>query len=223
MFLAPGEQIPNGVELLRSTVSGVGSGYLKPWGYFAIRRAESTFDPLRAGDSIILDIAVVKRDGNSREEIPEGFRPIERDSLNSSASAINPYSSSDNLFVIRTALSPGLCNVSYEPRLLDRYPEKVSISIISFNLYLTISYMPKDHSQVILPEEALPVFAFPKGLRLKATARGEYPLPSFFTFVFTDQDGQHLYVACLQFYESLSRKDLLPAFEELWGKEQVCL
>lgn len=125
MFLAPGEQIPDGVELLRSTVTGVGSGYLKPWGYLGIRRSESAFDPLKAGDSIILDIAVVKRDGNCKEEIPEGFRPVERDSKNTSSITVNPYSSTDNLFVIRTAFSPGLCNVSYEPHLLDRYPEKV--------------------------------------------------------------------------------------------------
>ncbi len=42
------------------------------------------------------------------------------------------------------------------------------------------------------------MFAFPHGLRLTISEEGQFPLPLFFTYVFTDAEGKHFYVACLQ-------------------------
>lgn len=195
MFLAPGENIPNGYEILRNTVSGKGSGYVAPWGYIAVKRASMKPESFLLGDSIILDINCVKK--SNREDIPEKYVAIDR--LYGNA---NPYANNDLIFIQQTTFALGLCNLEYEPFLLDRIPTK-------------------NYKHIALPEDALPAFMFPHGLRLDLCDRHQYPLPSFFTFVFTDQDGKHLYVACLKFYEEVNKEDLLPAFQEIWGEGKV--
>lgn len=195
IFLAPGEAIPSGYELLRSTVSGSGSGYLKPWGFFAFKRTTVNSEMYLVGDPMIIDITVIKR--ASKEEIPEKYTAIERD-----GGASNPYSTNDVIYAVQSITAMGLCNLAYEANLLDRYPLK-------------------DYKHLVLPEDALPAFMFPHGLRLELCELNEYPLPSFFTFVFTDQDGKHLYVACLKFYELVKKEDLMPTFQQLWGTEKV--
>jgi hypothetical protein len=55
-----------------------------------------------------------------------------------------------------------------------------------------------------LPVIELPVFVFPHGLKIKKSPKLDFPLPDFFTFVFTDVKGKHLYTACLRFYEAIS-------------------
>lgn len=44
----------------------------------------------------------------------------------------------------------------------------------------------------------------------------DYPLPDFFTFVFTDVKGRHLHVACLRFYEIVSKEEYLSVFENTY-------
>lgn len=65
------------------------------------------------------------------------------------------------------------------------------------------------------------MFAFPNGLHLSLEDAGQFPLPLFFTFVFTDADGKHFYVACLQFYEQVEDVDLKEVFKEVHGEGQV--
>jgi hypothetical protein len=69
--------------------------------------------------------------------------------------------------------------------------------------------------------EALPVFAFPKHLRVIRGKKSEYPLPLYFTFVFTDQDGKHLYAACLQFYEVVPMELFQPIVDGIYGSDVV--
>jgi hypothetical protein len=64
------------------------------------------------------------------------------------------------------------------------------------------------------------MFAFPNDLRLTYSSLNRFPLPVFFTFVFTDQNGAHLYAACLRFYEIVPVEDLQPVFKEVYGEEQ---
>ena len=47
------------------------------------------------------------------------------------------------------------------------------------------------------------MFCFPRGVRLKRASRFAQPAPSAFNFVFTENDGRHVFVACLMFYEQL--------------------
>lgn len=191
----PGENIPNGYELIRNTLSAKGSGYITPWGYIAIKRASMKPEASIVGDPIILDINAVKK--SSKDEIPEKYIAIDREHSTS-----NPYSSADIIYIMQPVTALGLCNVGYESNLLDRIPTK-------------------NYKHLSLPEDALPAFMFPHGLRLELCERSQYPLPSFFTFVFTDQDGKHLYVACLKFYEEVSLEDLLPTYNQIWGEEKV--
>ncbi len=72
-----------------------------------------------------------------------------------------------------------------------------------------------------LPEEALPVFAFPRDLRLQINSLSEYPLPVYYTFVFTDQEGHHQYAACLKFFERVPLSDLAHIAMEIWGEDVV--
>lgn len=65
------------------------------------------------------------------------------------------------------------------------------------------------------------MFAFPNGMHLSLTDAGQFPLPLFFTFVFTDADGKHFYVACLQFYEQVAEADLQATFREVHGPDTV--
>lgn len=177
-------------------MSGKGSGYLNSWGYLAVKRANIKSDSLLFGDSIILDINATKK--SNREDIPEKYVAIDRLFGN-----VNPYATNDTIFIMQSVNAMGLCNLSYQASLLDRIPVK-------------------DYKHISLPEDALPAFMFPQGLRLELRDRNEYPLPSFFTFVFTDQDGKHMYVACLKFYEEVKKDDLLPAFQQIWGNDSVC-
>lgn len=65
------------------------------------------------------------------------------------------------------------------------------------------------------------MFAFPDGMRFTLAEAGQFPLPLFFTFVFTDQDGKHFYVAALQFFEQVSQDSLSKLFKSLHGEDQV--
>eukprot|EP01033_Poteriospumella_lacustris_P001369 gene1367-997_t len=176
-------------------MSGKGSGYIAPCGYIAIQRAAIKPDSKLVGESLILDINAVKK--SSLDEIPEKYVAIDREHGNA-----NPYATNDIIFIIQPVTAIGLCNVGYEASLLDRIPTK-------------------DYKHLSLPEDALPAFMFPHGLRLELCDRNQYPLPSFFTFVFTDQDGKHLYVACLKFYEDVPKEDLMAGFRQLWGDDEI--
>jgi hypothetical protein len=79
----------------------------------------------------------------------------------------------------------------------------------------------QDHDKLELAATGLPMFAFPNGMRLTLADAGQFPLPLFFTFVFTDADGKHFYVACLQFYEPVTEADLQETFRKVHGDDQV--
>ncbi|RYH32736.1 hypothetical protein EON65_00110 [archaeon] len=79
----------------------------------------------------------------------------------------------------------------------------------------------QDQKDAPLPAEALPVFAFPRHLRLIRSKKNEYPLPVFFTFVFTDQDGKHLYAACLKFFEAVPAELCMPVVKGIYGDNFV--
>jgi hypothetical protein len=65
------------------------------------------------------------------------------------------------------------------------------------------------------------MFAYPNDLRLKFSSTIRFPLPVFFTFVFTDAKGVHMYAACLRFYEIVPREELEVTFKQVYGDDQV--
>lgn len=117
--MAPGEVVPQGFELLRTIASGKGPGYIKPHGYLAIKRATVDQNFALQGQELIFDICVLKT--SMREEAPEHFYPIEKDSVG----AMTAFSSQDTLFVMRTLPPMGILDMGYAASTLDRYPHKV--------------------------------------------------------------------------------------------------
>ena len=61
----------------------------------------------------------------------------------------------------------------------------------------------------------LSAFIFPAGLTLKYSSIAECPPSQCFSFVTTDDKGGHLYVSCLQFYESMASEDVIKAFSQI--------
>jgi hypothetical protein len=49
--------------------------------------------------------------------------------------------------------------------------------------------------------DAVPMFCFPRGVRLKRASRFAQPSPQAFSFVFTEDMGRRVFVSCLVFYE----------------------
>ena len=94
----------------------------------------------------------------------------------------------------------GICDLRYESATLDRYP-------------------PKDSPGIELPVNELPMFAFPHDLSLKWRKKESFPLPDFYTFVFTDANGDHMYCACLRFFEKVEQDDLKLTFASVYGTD----
>lgn len=64
------------------------------------------------------------------------------------------------------------------------------------------------------------MFVFPHGLQLKYCKKQSFPLPDFFTFVFTDVHGRHLYTTCLRFYEVISQEEVEKFFKSMYGEDK---
>lgn len=58
-------------------------------------------------------------------------------------------------------------------------------------------------------------------MKLVYASKNRFPMPAFFTFVFTDANGDHLYVACLRFYEAVDVNELSTTCEEICGEKLV--
>ena len=65
------------------------------------------------------------------------------------------------------------------------------------------------------------MFVFPFGLRLKYSMSRRFPPPTFFTFVFTDAKGGHMYAACLRFYEVMEKADIVQLLVSQFGADVV--
>jgi hypothetical protein len=124
-FVSQGEPIPVGFELLRTTANGKQSGYIKPFGFVAIKRALADGFSLFNGEPLIYDICGLKK--SYKEDIPDRYIPVERDSQGAWNSL-----SSDLIFAVRYLPAMGMCNLAYEAFCLDRYPLQVSLLFSTF-------------------------------------------------------------------------------------------
>jgi hypothetical protein len=206
--IPPGVDIPKDFELVMTSVSDAYTAYLYPTGYIAIRRAKKTAMAYIKGDRIIDDVVMVWAQEN--EEIPERYVKAHvartETTMSSMAQQMGMRTGNDHQehYMIgyhqRQAL--GLTDLRYHSATLERYPE-----------YDNVSFP--------LPQNELPLFAFPHDLRLEFESSNRYPLPHFFTFVFTDADGKHMYAACLHFYEKLLPEEVQQVFETIFGDDKV--
>jgi hypothetical protein len=72
----------------------------------------------------------------------------------------------------------GITDLHFESTTVDRYPLN-------------------DHAGLSLPTAELPMFAFPHQLSLLRSTLDEFPLPVFFTFVFTNVTNVDILSKCI--------------------------
>eukprot|EP00605_Chrysophyceae_sp_TOSAG23-4_P000418 GSChrysophyteH1.ASY1.ANO1.474.1 assembled CDS len=206
--IPPGVDIPRDFELVLTSVSEAYTAYLFPTGYVAVRRARKSAMAYVKGDRIIDDVATIwLQEGESVPERYEKAAVARTETAMSSMAqqmGMRPTNAASETFglVYHTRAPVGLTDLRYNSATLERYPQQ-------------------DNKTFPLPHNELPLFAFPHGLRLEFESSNRYPLPHFFTFVFTDADGKHMYAACLHFYEKLSGAEVQDVFESIFGDDKV--
>ena len=121
---------------------------------------------------MITDLCVVLR--SHGESIPDNFFALDR--LRGPAyenDIANGATQHEDVVLSLYEQAPvGICDLGYAASTLDRYPAS-------------------DHPQCPLPAKELPLFAFPHDMRLKLSYQGKFPVPIYFSFVFTDINGDH--------------------------------
>jgi len=181
--------IPSGFESISGNVCGNTDIRIAESLYFAVKRSDASAAVNIDGYPIIDDICLVVE--SEDEQAPEGYVVLDSNLVRKSAS-------SHRIMVSYHVRQPqGLCNLSYKATTIDRYPKT-------------------DYKNMELPEVELPLFVFPHGLRLLQCAPGVFPLPVFYTFLFTDAKGEPYYAACLQFYEAVEPAELAEVCAEIF-------
>ena len=159
---------------------------------FIIKRSPYGFREYFKGTSFIDDICIVIE--NNGEEIPGDYVAIEKP-----ANKGPPYGDVVRV-AYRLCVPLGICDLKYESATLDRYPLN-------------------DLPNVQLPSKELPLFVFPRDLGLKTAPLDSYPLPDFFSMVFTGAKGDYLYCACLQFFELVDNATLENCCKKIYGTD----
>ena len=168
--------MPDGYDVVGRSISGrpvaqLGCGL----GYICFKRANTSEISFVQGESMIDELTVISvADG---EELPDNFKEIKVLKAPQASKLLSTYASSSSssnnseLIIGYHLRAPiALANVSFEAATIDRYPLV-------------------DHSALPLPALELPMFAFPHGLKLKYSTKNSFPIPIFFSFVFTNMKG----------------------------------
>jgi len=199
IVLHRGDSVPDGYEVLSKSLSCDRVTDMFPYAStrLAIRRAETGGSAFIHGQPLIDDIVLA--DLTMGEEAPREYEVIDKPlSPKMGGSGTQHPHKVVVSYHRRTPL--GLCDMQYEAYTLDRYPQH-------------------DHDGLALPVVELPMFVFPHDLRLKYSPKLNFPIPDFFTFVFTDVKGRHLYTTCLRFYELLDKAEVAAVLSEVFGSE----
>jgi len=149
--------------------------------FLAIKRANVDAPDFQVNaPAPVTDVVVINR--SKGESTPRGYHLVRRGaSCNVGKSFANEIQ-----LAVRYGKARGVCNIPLMGATLDRFPAV-------------------DSAKLPLPSRELPMFVFPSGLHLRACKPTDTPLPSCFSFVFTNARGDLIYVCCLQFYEELQR------------------
>lgn len=169
--------MPDGYDVVGRSISGrpvaeLGCGL----GYVCFKRANTSEISFIAGESMIDEVTVISVANG--EELPDNFKEIKvlkapqtSKLLPSYAtSSSNSNTSSEVIIGYHLRAPIALANIAFEAATVDRYPLV-------------------NHSELPLPELELPMFAFPHGLQLKYSTKNSFPIPIFFSFVFTNMKG----------------------------------
>lgn len=185
-----GAVIPKGFTLITYSVTGK-FAYLNPIGFLAIRRSPNNFQQIINGLPSIDRIDVVL--ATERDLVPENIH-FTNVVFQQTIQEAPDFGVS---ITYRPQPPIGIKNLEYECDTVDRYPRA-------------------DINGSELPETELPMFAFPHGLHVHFGSRQRYPLPQYFTFVFTNIKGEHFYAECLRFYECISKDHMNNFINDLY-------
>lgn len=192
-IIQKGEELPLGFEVIEKSFSGEHIADLNRGSMttmVAIKRSPVNNTIYIYGTPLIDDICLVI--SSKDEDIPEGYVCIEKN--------LHKGLNGDKVFLAYHQIGPiGLCDLGYESATIDRYPLV-------------------DNKNFVLPVNELAMFTFPHNIQLKYCAITDFPIPDYFTFVFTDIKGKHQYVACLRFYDIIPKEDVLPMFHSIYGE-----
>ena len=173
----------------------------------AVKRASPDLSSLLYGQGYLDDICLLRPSPESNAKMWSPQPPFDYESC------VSENANSQQINLIETPLAfgiawhtcppCGLCDISLKAFTIDRYP---------------VTDIPNIYP---LPSNELPLFVFPHGIKaacpgvlnqmkfgITSENAGQCPFPKFFTFNFTNSDGNFFYVACLRFYEKLPTSDL---------------
>ena len=193
-----GEEIPEGFEIVQTSVSGNFPGDINTAtssSFLAYKRANNGLREYFVGTPFVDDICVVIE--SQGEDAPEGYVV-----LDNYANSGPPYGDTVRI-AYRNCVPLGLCDLRYESATLERYPAV-------------------DLPEHELPSKELPLFVFPHQLELQTASLDQYPLPDFFSMVFTDAKGDYLYCACLRFFELLENDIIVDFCKNVYGVDLGC-
>lgn len=193
-----GDELSDGYEVLHASISGIFPADINSSGIssvLAVKRADSGLKEYFIGTSFVDDICMVHE--NRKEELPEEYVTIG----NKKAGGSHGNGSESFVRIAYRKCSPlGICDLSYECVTLDRYP---------------LADLPNNP----LPTKELPLFAFPHEVKLVTAPASSYPLPDFFSMVFTGSKGDYLYCACLRFFEIVDDETLKLSCRSIYGQD----
>ncbi len=175
--------MPDGYDVVGRSISGrpvaqLGCGL----GYVCFKRANMSEISFVQGESMIDEITVISVANG--EELPDNFKEIKVLKAPQTSKLLSAYTSSSSSnnnnaseviigYHLRAPIA--LANIAFEAATIDRYPLV-------------------DHSALPLPALELPMFAFPHGLKFKYSTKNSFPIPIFFSFVFTNMKGMRSFL-----------------------------
>lgn len=120
------DEIPKGYDLVFSPLAGLESSSILCRGYLIIKRAIHSPMRLLRADPIVDDISLLKR--SAHEELPEGYEEVDviGGSSRDREGTFSGRNAVDINVVFHVRAGVGLCNLSFESRVIDRYPPSVS-------------------------------------------------------------------------------------------------
>lgn len=193
-IIPSGEALPIGFELLDTSFSGKYSGSFDTQGFLAVSRADISSAMFLEGQHILTDVIIALE--SKWMEVEEEYLSVGK------VGVLHQKQKGKYALAYSRCPAMGICDLIYDSATVDRYPKQ-------------------DHRGSHLPVEELPMFTFPSGMHLTYQSTNQCPLPMYFTFVFTDANGDHFYTACLLFYESVDINDIKPVFKEIYGDHMV--
>jgi len=182
LVLIDKEPVPKGYELVKTSRSGVlpanlNYGLMGTPIFLAVKRLPlvATFVERYHSLRPIMDLCIINM--SKGETVPRGFEASER------STSEGNWTGNTMKICFRRASPIGMLDVSLCANLTDRVPRG-------------------DREKFSLPDEIATLIA-PRGLQCLLREETNVPLPEFFSFVVTREDGSELHASCLKVFEPL--------------------